>query len=50
MKVNDYLNQTRNEWMTNDFLDKVTKNEKISNLFTNPEFMKAIDMFQKNPK
>jgi len=50
MKMNDYLGRTRNEWMTNDFLNDVSTNEKISRLFTNPEYMQAIDMFQKQPK
>lgn len=50
MKMNDYLGRTRNEWMTNDFLNNVSANEKINRLFTNPEYMQAIDMFQRRPK
>lgn len=36
--------------MDNNFLDNISKNEKISKLFSNPEYMQAIDMFQKNPQ
>lgn len=36
--------------MTNDFLNNVSANEKINKLFTNPEYMAAISMFQKNPR
>ncbi len=43
MKMNNYLDETRNQWMTNNFLDKLSTNEKVSKLFTNPEYMKAID-------
>ena len=50
MKMNDYLNETKNEWMTNNFLDQVTNNEKVNKLFTNPEYMKAIELFKTNPK
>ena len=50
MKMNDYLNETKNEWMTNNFLDQVTNNETVNKLFTNPEYMKAIELFKTNPK
>ena len=50
MEMNNYLDKTRNEWMTDNFLDSVTKNSKIQKLFTNPEYMKAIDLFKTNPK
>lgn len=50
MKMNNYLDETRSQWMTDNFLEKVTGNSKISKLFTNPEYMKAIDMFKTNPK
>lgn len=50
MKMNNYLQETRNQWMTGNFLDSVTSNEKINKLFTNPEYMKAIDLFKTNPK
>ncbi len=36
--------------MTNNFLEQVTKNQKVSKLFSNPEYMKAIDLFKTNPK
>lgn len=36
--------------MTENFLQKVTTNQKINKLFTNPEYMKAIDMFKTNPR
>ena len=50
MKMNDYLNNTRNQWMDNNFLDQVSNNQKISKLFSNPEYMQAMDLFQKNPQ
>lgn len=50
MKMNNYLEDTKKEWMTGNFLDSVTNNEKINKLFTNPEYMKAIDLFKTNPK
>lgn len=36
MKMNNYLDETRSQWMTDNFLEKVTGNSKISKLFTNP--------------
>lgn len=36
MKVNNYLEETRSQWMTDNFLNNVTSNEKINKLFTNP--------------
>ena len=36
--------------MTDNFLEKVTKSGKVGKLFSNPEYMKAIDMFKTNPK
>lgn len=36
--------------MNENFLQKVTTNQKINKLFTNPEYMKAIDMFKTNPR
>ena len=50
MKMNNYLDETRSQWMTDNFLEKVTTNSKIAKLFSNPEYMKAIDMFKTNPK
>lgn len=50
MKVNNYLDETRSQWMTDNFLDSVTSNNKIQKLFTNPEYMKAIDLFKTNPQ
>jgi ABC-type metal ion transport system substrate-binding protein len=50
MKMNTYLEDTRSQWMTENFLTQVTTNPKISKLFTNPEYMKAVDMFKTNPK
>lgn len=50
MKMNNYLQETRSEWMNENFLQKVTTNQKINKLFTNPEYMKAIDMFKTNPR
>lgn len=50
MKMNNYLDETRNQWMTDNFLESVTSNNKIQKLFSNPEYMKAIDMFKTNPK
>ena len=50
MKMNNYLDETRSQWMTDNFLEKVTSNGKVSKLFSNPEYMKAIDMFKTNPK
>lgn len=48
--MNNYLDETRSQWMTDNFLEKVTNNSKIGKLFTNPEYMKAIDMFKTNPR
>lgn len=50
MKMNNYLEETKKEWMTDNFLTNVEKNAKIQKLFSNPEYMKAIGEFQKNPK
>ena len=36
--------------MTQNFLENVTSNDKINKLFSNPEYMKAIDLFKTNPK
>lgn len=36
--------------MTDNFLTDVEKNDKIQQLFKNPEYMKAIGEFQTNPK
>ena len=50
MKMNDYLDNTKKEWMTDGFLNNVGNNSKIQKLFTNPEYMKAIQEFQTNPR
>lgn len=36
MKMNNYLEETRKQWMTENFLDNVTSNNKIKKLFSNP--------------
>ncbi len=36
--------------MTDNFMNNVEKNDKIQKLFNNPEYMKAIGLFQTNPK
>lgn len=50
MKVNNYLEETKKEWMTDNFLNNVEKNDKIQKIFNNPAYMKAIGEFQTNPK
>lgn len=50
MKMNQYLDETRKQWMNNDFMNKVETNSKINKLFSNPQYMKAIDMFKTNPR
>lgn len=49
MKMNNYLDETRSQWMTDNFLENVTKNPKVAKLFSNPDYMKGIDMFKTNP-
>ena len=36
--------------MNDNFLNSVESNQKINKLFTNPEYLKAIDLFKTNPK
>ena len=36
--------------MTNNFLNNVEGNSKVQKLLSNPEYMKAIGEFQKNPR
>ncbi len=36
--------------MDNNFLGSIEKNPKIQKLFSNPQYMKGIDMFKTNPK
>lgn len=50
MKVNNYLEETKKEWLTDNFLSNVESNAKVQKLFSNPEYMKAIGEFQTNPK
>ncbi len=36
--------------MNENFLSNVESNSKINKLFSNPEYMKAIEMFKTNPR
>ena len=36
MKMNNYLEETKKDWMTSNFLNNVEGNPKVQKLFTNP--------------
>ncbi|XP_055955176.1 uncharacterized protein LOC126812543 isoform X2 [Patella vulgata] len=49
MKASENIFQNR-EWVTDDLLKKVEKNETVFSKLSNPEFAKAITEFQTNPQ
>ena len=50
MKMNQTLLDKKNQWLTPELLKKITENPSLAKLFTNPEYLQAITMMQKNPK
>ncbi|CAD8069007.1 unnamed protein product [Paramecium primaurelia] len=55
MKQNNYsqfgqfLTQNKEEWLNQDLLQKIANNPKLQKLFTNPEYLSAVQQMQSNP-
>ncbi|XP_076079901.1 uncharacterized protein LOC143049998 [Mytilus galloprovincialis] len=47
--MSDTITSKKDEWMTDDLLSKVEKNETLLKKLQDPRFMEAVDMFQRNP-
>ena len=48
--IYDVFHLFTDSWMTEDLLNKVQKNEKMTQQLANPKFVAALAEFQKNPK
>ncbi|CAD8091997.1 unnamed protein product [Paramecium sonneborni] len=44
-----FLTQNKEEWLNQDLLQKITNNPKLQKLFTNPEYLSAVQQMQSNP-
>ncbi|XP_076090305.1 uncharacterized protein LOC143062524 [Mytilus galloprovincialis] len=47
--MSDTISSKKDEWMTDDLLSKVEKNETLLKKLQDPRFMEAVNMFQTNP-
>ncbi|CAC5393237.1 unnamed protein product [Mytilus coruscus] len=47
--MSDTITSKKDEWMTDDLLSKVEKNESLLKKLQDPRFMEAVNMFQTNP-
>eukprot|EP01016_Furgasonia_blochmanni_P053983 TRINITY_DN8823_c0_g2_i2.p1 TRINITY_DN8823_c0_g2~~TRINITY_DN8823_c0_g2_i2.p1 ORF type:complete len:159 (-),score=18.98 TRINITY_DN8823_c0_g2_i2:91-567(-) len=50
MNLQKGILETKDKWMNEDLLKKVSENPKLLKLFSNPEYMQAITMMQHNPR
>ncbi|KAM3136379.1 hypothetical protein pb186bvf_011514 [Paramecium bursaria] len=48
--VGSFLEQNKDQWLNQELLMKIANNPKLSKLFTNPEYLQAVQAMQHNPK